>query len=180
MKLRRGWSWLWIGLSAIVIIWLGFKAVSVIGHLGYNEMPRGFGRGHEFGHRGGIYGFRPHEGIGLMGMSAFVVGLIKVLLLGIFAAVWAKGSGLLKWAGALLTGLSLMSLMTPFWGLVVMILLFLAQGRMKRLKDNYGDMPAVAVDHPVTGLNMPMASSSYERGRMLDEWEKRNHKEEKK
>lgn len=178
MKQKQGLSWLWIGLSAIVIIWLGFKAVSVIGHLGHNEMPRGFGRGHEFGHRGGIYGFRP-QGIGLMGMSAFVVGFIKILLLGIFAAVWAKGRGMLKWAGALLTGLSLLSLLTPFLGLVVMILLFLAQGRMKRLKDNYGDMPVVAVDHPVTELRMPMASS-YERGRMLDEWEKRNYKEEKK
>ncbi|WP_422659673.1 hypothetical protein ACK8P5_03865 [Paenibacillus sp. EC2-1] len=177
MKQKRGLSWLLIGLLAIVILWLGIKAVSVIGHVGHNELSRGFARGHEFGHRGGIFKARPHLFMGPMSIPALVMVFIKVFLLGTFAVVWAKGRGLLKWAGALLTGLSFMSLMTPFWGLVVMILLFLAHGRMNRLKENYGDMPVVVVDHSVTGMNMPM-TSSYERGRMLDEWEKRNHKEE--
>lgn len=177
MKQKRGLSWLLIGILAIVILWLGLKAVSVIGHVGHNELPRGFARGHEFGHRGGVFNARPHPVMGLMSMSALVMVFIKIFLLGTFAVVWAKGRGMLKWAGALLTGLSLMSLLTPFWGLVVMILLFLAHGRMNRLKEVYEDTPIVPFHHSVNGLNMPM-TSSYERGRMLDEWEKRNHKEE--
>ncbi|MFC7680595.1 hypothetical protein [Paenibacillus sp. GCM10028914] len=177
MKQKRGMSWLWIGISAIVFIWLGLKTIGYIAHLGHVDMPRGFGRGHQFGQGGWGYHFKSHHGLGLMGMSAIAMVLIKVVLLGVFAVVWAKATGLLKWGGAVLTGLSLMSLLTPFWGLVVMLLLFLAQGRMKRINDNYGNQPFIG-EYPVSRMNVPV-TSSYERGRLLDEWEKRNYKEEK-
>lgn len=179
MKQKRVLSWFWIGLTVVVLIWLGIKAADLIGHLVHVEGPRGFGRGQGFGY-GGPHRLVSHHGYGVFGMSAVFAMLMKVSLLALFAVIWAKASGLLKWGGAALTGVVLMSLLTPFWGLAVMIVLFLTKGRMNRLKHDYGNLSGTPTGtYPVYDVSGFYTPSAYERGRMLDEWEKSNHKEEK-
>ncbi|KKO54591.1 hypothetical protein [Paenibacillus sp. DMB20] len=177
MKLTRGFSWLWIGLAALVVLWLGVTAAGIIGQHGHGEAARVFGRGQGFGHRV-QYRFEPRHAFGIFGMASVFLLMIKITLLALFALIWAKASGLLKWGGAGLAGLVLMSLLTPFWGLLAMILLFLAMNRMKRLSRGDGKYPESAGVYPAHEAGTP-SLAAYERGRLLDEWEKSKLKEER-
>lgn len=96
---------------------------------------------------------------------------IAVLIGG--AVLFVKGTGMLKWIGAVLAALCTMSLLTPLWGIAALILVFLLYRRIE-INRKYTSpewMPAL----PTT-----MAETGVSRGRFLDEWEReQQHKEEK-
>ncbi|NMO97345.1 hypothetical protein [Paenibacillus lemnae] len=181
MSSRSKMSWLWITGGALLLLWLGFHVVSLLGQAGhaarhpvFTHGGRGPGQAHDilfyspaYGHRSG--GAEVWNGIGLL--------MVKIMLLAGFTAIAAKASGMLKWTGAALAVLALMSMATPFLGLVIAGVIFLAARRIKRL-DHRFNQPLPPVIHPEYDMNSAYGSS-YERGKMLDEWEQNSRGEEK-
>ncbi|MBW4841379.1 MAG: hypothetical protein KZY74_18470 [Paenibacillaceae bacterium] len=88
------------------------------------------------------------------------------------AALFVKASGLMKWAGAVFAVISAMSLLTPLWGLIVVILgYFLYRKWTSHHPQPYANsQESIVIPYPIDiGQN---------RGRFLDEWERKQYKEE--
>ncbi|MDN4068764.1 hypothetical protein NYE70_04460 [Paenibacillus sp. FSL R5-0407] len=93
---------------------------------------------------------------------------IAVLLGGV--TLFLKGKGGLKWTGAVFAVLSTMSLLTPLWGLVVLIIAFLLY---RRIENNRKYISPQAIN-----VYPSFVETTESRGRFLDEWERKQHKEE--
>lgn len=118
-----------------------------------------------------------HEGRGMNPVSStnpiysvwLVLLQIAVLVGG--AVLFVKAKGGLKWIGALFAALSLMSLLTPVWGMVIIIAVFLLYRRITNHRKNLS--PQALSSGTPTFIEM-----SKSRGQVLDEWERNQHKEE--
>ncbi|WP_178021619.1 hypothetical protein [uncultured Paenibacillus sp.] len=89
------------------------------------------------------------------------------------AALFAKASGILKWAGAAFAVFSAMSLLPPLWGLILVALAYFLYRKWTSHHQKPYAIPQQSIVSPYpieAGLN---------RGRFLDEWERNQYKEEK-
>ncbi|WP_334074173.1 MULTISPECIES: hypothetical protein [Paenibacillus] len=93
---------------------------------------------------------------------------LAVLLGGV--ALFVKGTGILKWIGAVFAALCTLSLLTPLWGLIVLLLAFWLYRRIANHRNNTSPQALIAY----TSSMEPGVS----RGRFLDEWERDQHKKE--
>lgn len=85
--------------------------------------------------------------------------------------LFLKARGVPKWIGAVFAVLCTLSLLTPLWGIVVLMLAYLIY---KRIASNHNYTFSQSISAvPVT------LDSSEDRGRFLDEWEQNQAKEEK-
>ncbi|MDI4644545.1 hypothetical protein [Cohnella hashimotonis] len=123
--------------------------------------------GHGFGRRG----WQPPSTDGqAVAVLPIVTVVLRVIVLFCGAVVLFKAKGLLRWAGALIAAVSLMSLLTPFWGLAVVALVIWLTFRIKR-NEAFEASAQEAVPSPYT--------TSMNRGQFLDEWERSQYKEER-
>lgn len=96
--------------------------------------------------------------------------LLQIAVLSGGAALFLKGKRGLKWTGAALAALSTMSLLTPLWGLVVLIIAFLLYRRIANNR-KYRSPQAIHV-------YQSYGETTDSRGRFLDEWERKQYREE--
>ncbi|WP_410768876.1 hypothetical protein [Fontibacillus sp. BL9] len=93
--------------------------------------------------------------------------LLQIAVLSGGIALFLKAKGGLKWAGAVFAALCTLSLLTPIWGMVVLILAFLLY---RRIANNRKYITPRALNvFPSYG------ETSESRGRFLDEWERKQH-----
>ncbi|MFD2334174.1 hypothetical protein ACFSR7_33405 [Cohnella sp. GCM10020058] len=123
--------------------------------------------GHGFGRRG----WQPSSPVEqAVGIFPIVLTVLRVVMLTVGAVVFFKAKGLLRWAGALIAAVSLMSLLTPFWGLVVVALVIWLTRRINKNK---------AFEASVQEAVPSTYTTSVSRGQFLDEWERSQYKEER-
>ncbi|MGP0583477.1 hypothetical protein [Paenibacillus timonensis] len=85
-------------------------------------------------------------------------------------ALFVKASGMLKWAGAVFAVISAMSLLTPLWGLIIVILSYFLFRKWTNHQQNAIPQESIVVPYPI--------DIGHNRGRFLDEWERNQYKEE--
>lgn len=94
---------------------------------------------------------------------------LAVLLGGV--ALFAKGTGMLKWIGAVFAALCTLSLLTPLWGVLALLLAF---GLYRRFGNHHRNHTSPQALIAYTSS----MEASVSRGRFLDEWERDQHKKE--
>lgn len=94
---------------------------------------------------------------------------LAVLLGGV--ALFAKGTGMLKWIGAVFTALCTLSLLTPLWGVIALLLAFWLYRR-------FGNHQRTHTSPQALIAYTSSIEASVSRGRFLDEWERDQHKKE--
>ncbi|MGE7225586.1 hypothetical protein ACQKLN_30220 [Paenibacillus glucanolyticus] len=123
------------------------------------------------GHHMAPYGMK-FAGHAEAGTSPVWSILLQIAVLVGGAVLFVKGTGVLKWIGAVFAALCIMSLLTPFWGIVVLIATFLLYRRIENNRKYTSPEAMTALPSPI--------ETSVSRGRFLDEWEReQQHKEEK-
>ncbi|MFC3798643.1 hypothetical protein [Cohnella sp. GCM10012308] len=123
--------------------------------------------GHGFGRRGWQSSSPVEQAVGIF---PIVLTVLRIVMLFFGAVVFFKAKGLLGWAGALIAAVSLMSLLTPFWGLVVVALVIWLTHRI-----NKNEAFEASVQEAVSSSY----TTSVSRGQFLDEWERSQYKEER-
>jgi|GEM_PF-2643375 len=94
---------------------------------------------------------------------------LAVLLGGV--ALFAKGTGMLKWIGAVFAALCTLSLLAPLWGVIALLLAFGLYRRFGNHQRNHTSPQALIA-------YTSSMEASVSRGRFLDEWERDQHKKE--
>ncbi len=121
----------------------------------------GFGPGHGAFHRGPVQAVPVAEAV--TGAGALFVLLVKVGVAAGGLALWMKASGFLRWGGAILGFLALLSLLSPVTAVLVLILLLLLQ----RVTNRRNDAP---VD-PAPAMRRRVPAD------WLDEWERKQRRD---
>ncbi|GIO86212.1 hypothetical protein J25TS5_31440 [Paenibacillus faecis] len=115
------------------------------------------------------------ETAGLAGSAAAAASagtiLLKLAVLLGGVALFAKGTGMLKWIGAGFAALCTLSLLTPLWGVIALLLAFWLYRRFGNHHLNHTSPQALIAYTSST-------EASVSRGRFLDEWERNQHKKE--
>lgn len=156
-----------IGSVSVLLLVLLMKWSLFIGH----DVPGKTWHGLvEQGHHG-YPGFTRPGGRSEAGMNSVWTALLQTALMIGGMLLFLKSRGGLKWAGTILAALGTLSLFTPLWGTIILIAVFLLYKRIvsqRKLLSNLGfsDVTPLSYEH----------SSS--RGQFLDEWERRQHKED--
>ncbi|MET3549617.1 hypothetical protein ABID47_006278 [Paenibacillus favisporus] len=156
-----------IGSVSVLLLVLLMKWSLFIGH----DVPGKTWHGLvEQGHHG-YPGFTRPGGRSEAGMNPVWTALLQITLMIGGMLLILKSRGGLKWAGVILAALCTLSLFTPLWGTIILIAVFLLYKRIvsqRKLLSNpsFSDVAPLSYEH----------SSS--RGQFLDEWERRQHKED--
>ncbi|TLS53309.1 hypothetical protein FE782_03265 [Paenibacillus antri] len=176
--MKRTGSIRWIVAGAVLLL-LSLIAWKLL-HTAWNAASFGAGSAHGHGVRGGGFGhagpagFRRGAGPLAEGNAPPWAGwgmFAALLKLGVTAAaiaLWAKTTGFLRWAGACLAVLGAISLLSPWWAAALTIAVFWFATRKS-------DEPAAVTASPVSSVVPDVA---IDRGTLLDEWERKQHKEE--
>lgn len=155
-----------IAIGSLVVLFMILVA-KLIGTPHHESIAHQQAWGHGFGRRG----WQPPTQAGqAAGIFPIVMIVLRSVLLFFGAVVFFKAKGLLKWAGALIAAVSLMSLLTPFWGLAVVALVIWLTRRINRNK---------AFEASVQEAIPSTYTTSASRGQFLDEWERSQYKEER-
>lgn len=104
------------------------------------------------------------------GASSTWLVLLRLAVLAGGALLFWKAGGLLRWIGAVFAALGTWSLLGPIWGSLLLIAAFLLYKRMTTNSPYTAPQEAGAYSSP-TDIHVS-------RGQFLDEWERRQHKEE--
>ncbi|MBB6635709.1 hypothetical protein [Cohnella thailandensis] len=104
------------------------------------------------------------------GANSTWLGLLRLAVLTGGALLFLKAGGLLRWIGAVFAALGTWSLLGPVWGSLVLIAVFLFYKRMNT------NSPYTAPQ--AAGVYSSQPDVHVSRGQFLDEWERRQHKEE--
>ncbi|WP_309123126.1 hypothetical protein [Paenibacillus sp.] len=177
--MKRTGSIRWIIAGAVLLL-LSLIAWKLL-HVAWNAASFGAGSAHGHGIRGGggfghagPGGFRGGAGPLAHGAAPPWAGwelCATFLKLGVTAAaiaLWAKATGFLKWAGACLAVLGAISLLSPWWAAALLLAAFWFATRKP-------DKPAPPYVYPGPFVVPDVA---VDRGTLLDEWERKQHKEE--
>lgn len=97
--------------------------------------------------------------------------LLKLAILLGGVALFAKGTGMLKWIGVVFAALCTLSLLTPLWGVIALVLAFWLYRRIVNYHRN-NPSPQALIAYTSS------MEASVSRGRFLDEWERDQHKKE--
>lgn len=186
MKRNRTLVWILIGFLTLLFSFAALTSVSFAWTVhGASASHPIFHGGHDWHGGHGRFGFErgfgrgapsaapPSIGNGWLYTAASIPLLMKIGLLMLGAVLWAKSAGAVKWSGAALSALTLMSLLTPFWGAVIVLLLLYIS---RRIKKDGADASAGTASDAFAGQALPVPA--YSRGQFLDEWE-RNQRREK-
>ncbi|XEC93757.1 hypothetical protein AB6A23_20735 [Paenibacillus tarimensis] len=158
MKRNRTAFWLIAGIISFLLILIAVKMIGFFWQPHY--VVHGHGRGF---HRPFPVLHESYHSFAFIYPAALVSMLLKLGLLILTLVLWAKSTGVIKWVWTVLAGLVLMSLLTPFWGLLLILALVLINRR--RGSTGHGDIQTVG--YP--GQFSPISS----RGHYLDEWERK-------
>ena len=165
---------------AILLIALAFKMsmAASIGEpfphrqAGYDGMRHGH-HGFAFAMKGAGSAKPEMAGLAESAAAAASAGtmLLKLAVLLGGVALFAKGTGMLKWIGAIFAALCTLSLLTPLWGVIALLLAFWLYRRIGNHHRNHTSPQALIA-------YTPSMEASVSRGRFLDEWERDQHKKE--
>ncbi|OZB98800.1 hypothetical protein [Paenibacillus sp. XY044] len=155
-----------IGSVSVLLLVLLIKLSLFIGHDAPGRNVHGFVKqGHQ------VYpGFsRPGERMEAE-MSPVWTALLQITLMIGGMLLFLKSKGGLKWAGVILAALGTLSLFTPLWGAIILIAAFLLYRRINSQRKS-----PISQAYSVPPLPHELSSG---RGQFLDEWERRQHKED--
>lgn len=176
MKRSSIWLGIAIGIISVLVLALVIKVTAaslgeaVPHRQAWHDAMR---HGHHMAPYGMKFTDRAEAGVGAgAGASPFWSVLLQVVVLIGGAVLFAKGTGVLKWIGAVFAALFAMSLLTPLWGILALVLAFLLYRRIENNRRYTSPQAFAAL--PTT------METTVSRGRFLDEWEReQQHKEDK-
>jgi len=166
------WAWIGAALSVLLGVLLAVDVASAAHYAPHGHVePGAF---HGFGGRGG---FAPSEGAYAETASAASRGFgpaavsifVTVMIAAAGALIWAKSSGLLRWAGAALAAIAILRLLPAIMiaasALLLAILIYFLVRKRK----------VATIPQPVDVL--PYARSTVDPAAWLDEWERKQRRD---